>query len=131
MKDALALALVHFIWQGALLAAAGWVLIRVSKTPSIRYVIGIATMGAMLSAPALTFVAVTYPGLLVDDTRSPSQIFQPQGAGGRSVVPASGGWLGGGSSSGGAVADAGGHRLAAPGRTGGGPLEGAPGGARL
>ena len=56
MKDALALALVHFVWQGALLAGVGWILMRLSKVPSIRYAIGVATMLAMLAAPAVTLL---------------------------------------------------------------------------
>src|SRR5688572_19354349 len=58
MKDALALALVHFIWQGALLALAGAVLLRVTRVPTVRYAIGVATMIAMLLAPVLTFLAI-------------------------------------------------------------------------
>ena len=49
MKDALALALVHFLWQGALLALAGAVLMRVTRVPTVRYAIGVATMIAMRS----------------------------------------------------------------------------------
>src|SRR5688572_13059769 len=62
MKDALALALVHFIWQGALLAIAGALLMRVTRVPSVRYAIGIATMLAMLAAPVMTFVAIRNAG---------------------------------------------------------------------
>jgi bla regulator protein BlaR1 len=59
MKDALALALVHFIWQGAVLALAGAALMRVMKTPAVRYSIGVATLFAMLVAPVITTVAIT------------------------------------------------------------------------
>ncbi|HUR19893.1 MAG TPA: M56 family metallopeptidase [Vicinamibacterales bacterium] len=58
MKEALALALVHFVWQGALLAMAGAVLMRVTRAPTVRYAIGIATMLAMLLAPVTTFLAI-------------------------------------------------------------------------
>ena len=58
MKDALALALVHFIWQGALLAIVGAILMRVTKVPSLRYAVGVATMIAMLLAPVMTFLAI-------------------------------------------------------------------------
>ena len=72
MKDALALALVHFIWQGALLGITGGLLIRLAKTPSIRYAIGITTMVAMLAAPVLTFVAVTASVPVMADTSTRS-----------------------------------------------------------
>jgi beta-lactamase regulating signal transducer with metallopeptidase domain len=58
MKDALALALVHFLWQGTLLAVAGAILMRVTKVPTVRYAIGVATMVAMLLAPVMTFLAI-------------------------------------------------------------------------
>lgn len=58
MKDALALALVHFIWQGAGLAFAGALLMRVVKTPAVRYSIGVATLFAMSLAPVMTTVAI-------------------------------------------------------------------------
>src|SRR5687767_1575632 len=58
MKDALALALVHFIWQGAVLAIVGALLMRVTKVPTVRYAIGVATMVAMLLAPVATFLAI-------------------------------------------------------------------------
>lgn len=78
MKDALALALVHFIWQGALLGITGGLLIRLAKTPSIRYAIGITTMVAMLAAPALTFVAVTTGEPVMADTRTRSAVAPAQ-----------------------------------------------------
>jgi|CXWK01.1.fsa_nt_gi beta-lactamase regulating signal transducer with metallopeptidase domain/protein involved in polysaccharide export with SLBB domain len=79
MKDALALALVHFIWQGALLGITGGLLIRLAKTPSIRYAIGITTMVAMLAAPALTFVAVTAGEPVMADTGTRSSVAPAQG----------------------------------------------------
>ena len=79
MKDALALALVHFIWQGAVLALAGAVLMRVMKTPAVRYSIGVATLFAMLLAPVITTVAITkapsgttFSALIKTDASSPS-----------------------------------------------------------
>ena len=79
MKDALALALVHFIWQGALLVITGGLLIRLAKTPSIRYAIGIATMVAMLAAPALTFVAVSAGEPVASATRPTAEAGPSQG----------------------------------------------------
>jgi bla regulator protein BlaR1 len=69
MKDALALALVHFLWQGVVLAAAGACLMRLSKVPSVRYAIGVATMCGMLLAPAATFVAIQASGGPPETTR--------------------------------------------------------------
>lgn len=57
MKDAVALALVHFLWQGALLAIVGALLMRVMKVSTVQYAIGVATMVAMLLAPVMTFLA--------------------------------------------------------------------------
>ena len=55
MKDALALALVHFLWQGALLAFVAAVLMRlVHGSAQARYAIGVATLCAMAAAPAVT-----------------------------------------------------------------------------
>lgn len=55
MKDALALALVHFLWQGALLAFVAAVLMRlVHGSAQARYAIGVATLCAMVAAPAVT-----------------------------------------------------------------------------
>lgn len=47
MTDALAWALVHFLWQGLALGAACWGLLRVVRTPQARYAIGVATLAAM------------------------------------------------------------------------------------
>jgi beta-lactamase regulating signal transducer with metallopeptidase domain/protein involved in polysaccharide export with SLBB domain len=55
MKDALALALVHFLWQGAALALIAAVLMRfVRNSAQARYAIGVATLCAMVAAPVAT-----------------------------------------------------------------------------
>jgi beta-lactamase regulating signal transducer with metallopeptidase domain/protein involved in polysaccharide export with SLBB domain len=55
MKDALALALVHFLWQGAALALIAAVLKRfVRNSAQARYAIGVATLCAMVAAPVAT-----------------------------------------------------------------------------
>jgi beta-lactamase regulating signal transducer with metallopeptidase domain len=78
MKDALALALVHFLWQGAVLALVGALLMRVMKIPAVRYAIGVATMFAMLLAPVLTTLTITRAeaGAFVrgGDAGSPAQV---------------------------------------------------------
>lgn len=55
MKDALALALVHFLWQGAALAIVAAVLMRAARgSAQARYAIGVATLCAMVIAPVAT-----------------------------------------------------------------------------
>jgi bla regulator protein blaR1 len=52
----LALSLLHFLWQGAALAALAYVAMSVCRSASARYAIGVATLGLMLSAPVATFL---------------------------------------------------------------------------
>lgn len=59
MTDAVAWALVHFLWQGAALAALAWVLMRFASSASVRYGIGVATMAAMVAAVVATTLLVT------------------------------------------------------------------------
>lgn len=55
--QALAWALVHFIWQGAALGAAAFLAIRVSRGgAAARYTIGVATLALMLVVPVVTTV---------------------------------------------------------------------------
>ena len=50
--------LTHFVWQGALLGLLAFFILRVLRPEqaSTRYLVGIATLSAMLIAPAATFV---------------------------------------------------------------------------
>src|SRR5688572_30494923 len=61
--QALAAALLHFLWQGSVIALAAATLMRVSRSATVRYTIGIGALVAMLAAPAVTFA-------LMIDTRS-------------------------------------------------------------
>src|SRR5580700_350358 len=54
---ALGWALLHFLWQGAAIAALAAGLMRCCRGPSIRYVIGVAALVLMLAAPLVTFFA--------------------------------------------------------------------------
>ena len=55
--EAIASALMHFLWQGAMLAAAAWIAMRwLTSSASARYSIGIVTLAAMLAMPVATFV---------------------------------------------------------------------------
>lgn len=57
--QALAWALVHFVWQGAAIGLAAYVAFRVVRTSaSARYAIGVGALMAMLAAPAATFVTL-------------------------------------------------------------------------
>ena len=50
--QALATALLHFLWQGSLIALAAAVLMRVTRAAAVRYAVGIGALVAMLAAPA-------------------------------------------------------------------------------
>ena len=52
--DAIAWALVHFLWQGAALAFLALILTRLASSASVRYTIGVATMAAMVIAVGVT-----------------------------------------------------------------------------
>jgi beta-lactamase regulating signal transducer with metallopeptidase domain len=73
--DAIASALVHFLWQGTLLAIAGWCAMRwLTTAAAVRYVIGIATLTAMLVMPVATFVVVAGPRGMTPMTGAPSAV---------------------------------------------------------
>jgi beta-lactamase regulating signal transducer with metallopeptidase domain len=52
---ALGWTLLHFVWQGAALAALLAAALMVSRNANMRYALGIATLVLMMAAPALTF----------------------------------------------------------------------------
>ncbi|MEO7193164.1 MAG: hypothetical protein ABI051_19130, partial [Vicinamibacterales bacterium] len=57
---ALAWTLVHFIWEGVLVALAAAAVLRMpGLRSSTRYVIGVAALAGMLAAPVATFVALS------------------------------------------------------------------------
>jgi beta-lactamase regulating signal transducer with metallopeptidase domain len=56
--QALATALVHFLWQGSLIALAAAALMRVARTASVRYAVGIGALMAMLAVPAVTLAVL-------------------------------------------------------------------------
>jgi beta-lactamase regulating signal transducer with metallopeptidase domain len=53
--NALAWSLVHFLWQGAAIAALAAVVMIVFKSPQARYLIGIGALALMLTSFAVTF----------------------------------------------------------------------------
>jgi beta-lactamase regulating signal transducer with metallopeptidase domain/sporulation protein YlmC with PRC-barrel domain len=52
----LGLSLLHFLWQGAALAALSSAAFALARSASARYAIGVITLVLMLAAPALTFL---------------------------------------------------------------------------
>jgi len=54
-------ALLHFLWQGAALAAMAAGAMAIVRRPATRYVIGICALAAMLLAPAVTFFLSSQP----------------------------------------------------------------------
>jgi beta-lactamase regulating signal transducer with metallopeptidase domain len=59
----LGLALLHFLWQGAAVAAIGAGALAIARTASARYAVGIATLVLMVAAPAVTFVMLQGPAV--------------------------------------------------------------------
>ena len=58
MIGAAGAALLHFLWQGAALAALAAVLMGASRRAAVRYVIGTVTLALMTAAPVVTFVFI-------------------------------------------------------------------------
>jgi beta-lactamase regulating signal transducer with metallopeptidase domain len=52
--QALAWALVHFLWQGAAIGLASFVAFRLTRSASLRYAIGVGALVAMIVAPVTT-----------------------------------------------------------------------------
>jgi beta-lactamase regulating signal transducer with metallopeptidase domain len=53
--DALAWSLVHFLWQGAAIAALAAAVMYVFRSPATRYLVGIGALALMLASFAVTF----------------------------------------------------------------------------
>jgi beta-lactamase regulating signal transducer with metallopeptidase domain len=51
----LALVLLHFIWQGAALAALTYAVMALCRSASVRYAVGVGTLMLMLAAPVASF----------------------------------------------------------------------------
>jgi GWxTD domain-containing protein len=60
MIDSLAWTLAHFVWQGALLGAAAWAVLRAlpERRPETRYAIACALLAAMAFCPMVTLALV-------------------------------------------------------------------------
>jgi len=57
----LALALLHFLWQGAALAALAYLLMSLCRSASARYGVGVVVLALMLVAPVGTYFALQSP----------------------------------------------------------------------
>jgi beta-lactamase regulating signal transducer with metallopeptidase domain len=66
----LGLSLLHFLWQGAVLAALAAVVLPMCRKASTRYAIGVACLVAMLATPAVTY-------LFLSQHQEQSQPFPP------------------------------------------------------
>lgn len=52
--------LLHFVWQGAALAALLAALLMTSRNANVRYMLGIATLILMMAAPVVTFFSLNH-----------------------------------------------------------------------
>ena len=57
--QALAWALVHFVWQGTAIGLAAFVALRATRPASARYAIGVGALALMLAAPVATFLLLS------------------------------------------------------------------------
>jgi bla regulator protein blaR1 len=55
---AVALAILHFLWQGLAVAALASVAMALARSAATRYAIGVAMLALMIAAPGLTFLAL-------------------------------------------------------------------------
>jgi len=62
--------LVHFLWQGALIAAitAGALRLLSRRTAQLRYAVGVSALSIMIAAPAVTFVFYAQAGSILRGT---------------------------------------------------------------
>ncbi|MGH9173409.1 MAG: M56 family metallopeptidase, partial [Vicinamibacterales bacterium] len=60
LVNALGWSLLHFVWEGALIGLAAYLVLRVVRpsAASTRYLVGVAALAALLAAPIMTFVSI-------------------------------------------------------------------------
>jgi uncharacterized protein (TIGR03435 family) len=63
--------LIHFLWQGTLIAAA-YGAVRRSRTPQLRYLLACVALAAIVAAPVVTYI-VTTPAAAPANSRNPSR----------------------------------------------------------
>lgn len=54
MSVVVALSLLHFVWQGLLIGAMAWIAMKIARSASTRYLIGVGAMVLMAAAPVVT-----------------------------------------------------------------------------
>src|SRR5690349_5074836 len=59
-------ALLHFLWQGALIAAGYAAARRYVHRPAARYALACAALAAMMTAPAVTWISLQPAALAID-----------------------------------------------------------------
>src|SRR5450432_3896600 len=52
------MALLHFLWQGAAIAAVAFLAMSLVRRASAKYLVGVAMLIAMVAAPAVTFLVL-------------------------------------------------------------------------
>lgn len=82
MMESLALTLLHFLWQGAALAALAYVAMALCRGASARYVVGVATLALMFAAPVGTFLVLHAQGQAI-----PAVIRMDYASSGDAVAP--------------------------------------------
>ena len=83
LLDSLGWTLVHFIWQGAALAALFAVANAVCRRASTRYALAVITLGLMLAAPVVTFTKLA-------GAKDPAVSYGARGARARAGKPVEG-----------------------------------------
>jgi beta-lactamase regulating signal transducer with metallopeptidase domain len=63
----LGLVLVHFIWQGAVLALLAFAAMSFARKSATRYALGVYALALMLMAPVATFLLVSHPAPAIPD----------------------------------------------------------------
>jgi beta-lactamase regulating signal transducer with metallopeptidase domain len=69
----LALSLLHFLWQGAALAALAYTVMTLCRNAATRYLVGVGTMALMLAAPLVTFLVLRSQEQAIPFTGAASQ----------------------------------------------------------
>jgi beta-lactamase regulating signal transducer with metallopeptidase domain len=80
--QALAWALVHFLWQGAVLGLIAFVVLRLGRLrATTKYLIGVGTLGLMLAAPVGTFLYLNRaPSRTIETATVVPSTFRPTAA---------------------------------------------------
>ncbi len=82
MLRLLALSLLHFLWQGAALAALAYVLMSFCRRAAARYAVGVITMAFMIAAPIGTFLMLRSQDQMSSPTIAAATVItaEPSGA---------------------------------------------------